>query len=313
MKNTIYDRLAALSDPSRVRLLRVLEEQELGVGELVRVLGMAQSTVSRHLKTLRDGGWVASRSEGTANLFRLAVDALPAEAARLWGVVREQAGEGEPHASDLRRVRQLVALREADATAFFARHAGRWDGLRRDLFGDAFLLPTLLSLVDSDLVVGDLGCGTGEALAALAPVAGRVIGVDREPAMLEAAGQRLSGVPNVDLRLGSLVALPLKDAELDVALLMLVLHHVEDLQQAFAEVSRTLRPGGRLILLDMVSHDRVEYRRTMGHRHQGFSREQLGELAEVAGLRLQTWRALEPAPDAMAPGLFVAVIRAVGA
>lgn len=308
-KSPLLDRLSVLSDPTRLRLLRVLEGEELGVGELGRVLQLAQSTVSRHLKVLHDGGWLARRSEGTANYFRLAVDALDGDAARLWALVRDQAGAGEPFASDLRRARGLVALREADAQAFFARHAGRWDGLRRDLFGDAFVLPTLLALLPPGLVVADLGCGTGEVVAALAPVVRRVTGVDREPAMIEAAARRTAELGNVALHAASLDALPLADASLDAATLMLVLHHVVDLGAVLAEVARVLRPGGRLVVLDMQAHDREEYRRTMGHQHLGFARPELARTATAAGLALETWRPLPASAEALAPPLFVAVLR----
>jgi SAM-dependent methyltransferase len=311
-KSPLLDRLSVLSDPTRLRLLRVLEVEELGVGELGRVLQLAQSTVSRHLKVLHDGGWLARRSEGTANYFRLAVDALGDDAAQLWALVRDQSGAGEPFASDLRRARGLVALREADAQAFFARHAGRWDGLRRDLFGDSFVLPTLLALLPPDLVVADLGCGTGEVVSALAPSVRHVIGVDREPAMIDAAGRRTAALDNVSLHAASLDALPIDAATLDAATLMLVLHHIANLQAVFAEVARTLRPGGRLILLDMQAHERAEYRRTMGHQHLGFERHALARTATAAGLRVETWRPLPASSEALAPPLFVAVLRPVG-
>ncbi|MEC7948741.1 MAG: metalloregulator ArsR/SmtB family transcription factor [Myxococcota bacterium] len=308
-KSALHERLSVLSDPTRLRLLRVLETEELGVGELGRVLLLAQSTVSRHLKVLHEGGWVARRSEGTANYFRLAVDALGDDAARLWRLVREQAGDGEPYVSDQRRAQALVAIREADARAFFARHAGRWDGLRRDLFGDGFLLPTLLALLPERMVIADLGCGTGAVVEALAPSVRHAIGVDREPAMIEAAGRRTAGLHNVTLHAGTLDALPLQDGCLDAATLMLVLHHVPDLDAVFREVARALRPRGRIVLLDMQAHDRAEYRHTMGHEHLGFEQAVLARTAAAAGLQVASWRPLPVAPDALAPPLFVAVLR----
>ena len=160
-----------------------------------------------------------------------------------------------------------------------------------------------------DAVVLDLGCGTGEAIRHLAPVVGRVIGVDREPAMLKVAQARTRELGNVVLRPGELDALPLEDGEVDVVLLMLVLHHVPDLRSVFSEIARSLRPGGRMVLLDMVAHDRLDWRHTMGHLHLGFSRKELSELAGEAGLKLSSYRALRPDPEASGPPLFVGVFR----
>jgi len=160
----ICERLTALAEPTRVRLLRALELEELGVGELARVLQLPQSTVSRHLKVLLDGGWVQRRSVGPANLLR--VDDLDPEARQLWTLVRDGAGD---LSEDAARVEAVVAQRQVDAREFFGRHAERWDALRRELFGDAYLVPTLLSLLPAGWAVADLGCGTGETVPARGP------------------------------------------------------------------------------------------------------------------------------------------------
>ena len=305
MNSTLYKHLSALSEPLRARLLRLLEAEELGVGELVRILQTPQSTISRHLKLLREQGWLERRASGTASLFRLA-EPLPDCAADLWAVVRGQLDGAWPE--DLRRLAATLAAREMDSATFFGRHAGEWDALRRGLFGEGLLLPTLMALLPEGLTVADLGCGTGGALAALAPSAGLVIGVDREQAMLDAAAVRLGGLGNVSLRLGDLSDLPIDDGALDAAICMLVLHHVADLEAAMTEISRALAPGGRLILLDMQAHDRREYRRTMGHKHLGFSEAALAGLARGAGLRLARYTLLPPQPDALGPGLFNATL-----
>ncbi len=308
MKTDIFNHLSALSEPLRVRLLHALSAHELGVGELSRVLQTPQSTVSRHLKQLLERGWVEKRAVGPASFLRLA-DPLPREAAQLWAVVAEDLVSTAAYAEDLFRVESVLAQREQDSRAFFGRHAGQWDALRHELYGSGYLTPTLAALLPPGLEVADLGCGTGELLISLAPSVARIVGVDQEAAMLKVAAQRCNGQPNVELVHSSLESLPLPDRSLDVALCMLVLHHVEDLAATLAEVSRVLRPGGRLVVLDMIEHDRREYRRTMGHRHLGFSETTLSDLGRSARLTILGWHRLPPDPEAQGPALFLATFR----
>ncbi len=136
---------------------------------------------------------------------------------------------------------------------------------------------------------------------------GPAIGVDREPAMLEAAAARLEGVEGVELRLGDLESPPLSDGEVDAALLMLVLPYVEDPVAVLAAAGRAVRTRGQVVLVDMVEHDRDEYRRSMGHQHLGFSEEQLARMLGRAGLVLDRYVRLPADPSASGPGLFVAV------
>lgn len=302
----LSDRLSLLAEPVRVRLLALLEREELGVGEIVRVLQLPQSTVSRHLKALKVANWIERRAEGTAGLFRMT--APPSGAERLWDLVRDDFRATAQAAEDASRLDAILAAREEDPSTFFGRMHARWDALRTELFGDEFTTPALLSLVAPRLAVADLGCGTGRALAELAPVCKRVIGVDREQAMLDAAAMRVGNAGNVELMLGGLEALPIREQALDAALCMLVLHHVVELDTALAEVRRVLRPGGRAVVVDMCAHDREDYRRTMGHQHLGFSPADLRGHAEAAGLILSSYRVLPPAAEALGPPLFVAVL-----
>lgn len=315
MSSPVFERLSALSEPIRVRLLRVLAREELAVGELARVLQTSQPTISRHLKQLDAGGWVLRRRVGTATYFRLSEDDLDTEARDLWALVSgeieaEAADPASHYAEDLRRLDGVLASRAADSEELFRRLGGRWDTVRRELFGDHYVLPALLALLPPGLRVVDLGCGTGATLPLLAPVAAEVVGVDREAAMLEVAEERAAGLPNVRLVRGLLDDLPLADGSADLALCQLVLHHVEALPPVFAQIARVLAPGGRCVVLDMVEHDRDEYRETMGHRHLGFSEEGLRALAAGAGLRVTSWRVLPPDPAAQGPGLFVATLQA---
>jgi SAM-dependent methyltransferase/DNA-binding HxlR family transcriptional regulator len=313
MTTQVFDRLAALSEPLRVRMLRVLTHEELAVGEIARVLQTSQPTVSRHLKQLDAGGWVLRRPVGTATYFRVDEGSLNDESRALWSLVRSEVeadanGTASQYAEDLRRLEGVVSARGGDSEAMFRRLGGRWDGMRRELFGEGFVLATLAALLPRSTRVADLGCGTGALLPLLAQGAALVYGVDREEAMLEVAAARSADLPNVILLNGKLDALPLPDAAVDVALCQLVLHHVRELQPVYREASRILAESGRFVVVDMVAHDREEVRDTMGHQHLGFSRERVAELAAEAGLVLQTWRTLPPDPDAHGPGLFVAVM-----
>lgn len=300
--------LEVLAEPVRIRLLSALRSEELAVGELVRVVQLPQSTVSRHLKALLVAGWIQRRADGTSSWLRLDLDGVPEAARQLWTIVAGDFDGGLQHAEDQARLDAVLEARRVDSRTFFGREHARWDALRAELFGRAFLLPTLLSLLPGDLVVADLGCGTGEAVHLLAPSVGQVIGVDREQAMLEAAAVRCLGLSNVALRQGGLEDLPLCDGEVDAALLMLVLHHVDDVGRALIEVARVLRPGGRAVVLDMLAHGREDYRHTMGHVHLGFDEAGLAELACEAGLVVHGQRALAPTPDAQGPPLFLTVL-----
>ena len=307
-RSSIFDRLTALGDPTRSRLLLVLDQHELTVGELCAVVQMPQSTVSRHLKTLADEGWVVSRAEGTSRQYRIS-QPLDAPARRLWQLVRGEVSETEAGGRDAERLRTVLAERRLKSQEFFSSAAGQWDALRGELFGRRADLAALLGLVDEEWTVGDLGCGTGQMTEALAPFVREVIAVDASRAMLAAAKKRLADVPNVQLRHGVLETLPIDDGELDAAVLFLVLHYVVDPPSVLAEVHRVLAPGGRLLVVDMMPHEKDEYRQQMGHVWQGFSREQLSTWLEEAGFGGTHYRHLPADPQAKGPLLFAATAK----
>jgi SAM-dependent methyltransferase len=306
---TIFDHLTALADPTRGRLLLVLESSELTVTELCAVLQMPQSSVSRHLKVLADGGWVAARPDGTSRLYRLDTDELDPVAAELWRATRAEIASLPAAVADRLRKPSVLALRATKSQEFFASAAGSWDHLRRELFGARGELLGLLGFLDDTWVVGDLGCGTGQAAASLAPFVGTVIGVDGSASMLEIARERLAGAANVEFRRGELEALPLQSGELDAAVLFLVLHHVAEPGRVFAEVARVLKPEGRLLVVDMMAHDRQDYRREMGHVWLGFSRPELLAWLTAAGFGPVRIAGLPPDPEAAGPPLFAAAAK----
>jgi ubiquinone/menaquinone biosynthesis C-methylase UbiE len=300
---SFIESLGVLSDPVRVRLLHLLSRHELTVGDISRVVQLPQPTVSRHLKQLYHQEFVVRRTEGTSSFYRMVTEELSLGAGSLWSLVSQQI---PPHDEDLRRLQAVLERRRMNSSQFFDEVAQRWEEVRRSLFGEAFVLPTLLTILPPGKIVADLGCGSGITINQLAPVTAKVIGVDREEAMLEIAAKRNIGYSNVELRQGRLDALPIKDAEVHLTLAMLVLHHVDDVAAAIVEMRRVIRPHGQAVILDMIPHDRREYSHSMGHQHFGFSESALEGYAAAADLRLASYRVLRPDPQADGPGLFVA-------
>jgi ubiquinone/menaquinone biosynthesis C-methylase UbiE/DNA-binding transcriptional ArsR family regulator len=307
MNAPILDHMSALSDQTRCRMLLLLERHELTVGELCAVLQMPQSSVSRHLKTLADDDWVTSRRDGTSRFYSMPADDLDSGATRLWPLIREQVSDTSAAGQDDRRLKGVLTRRRAKSQAFFASAAAGWDRLRQDLYGDTFYLSAVLGLIDPNLVVGDLGCGTGQLADTVAPYVRQVVAVDASMEMLDAARARLEGATNVDFRRGELESLPIGDGELDVAVLSLVLHYSPAPPRALSEAARVIRPGGRVLVVDMLPHEHEEYQQQMGHVWLGFSEKQMTRFLSGAGFTDVRVRNLPVHSDAGGPALFSAV------
>ena len=302
----MLDWMTALADATRARTLRLVERHELTVADLCAVLQLPQSTVSRHLKVLADEGWVAARPDGTSRLYRMTLDTLDPSARRLWALLREQTARTPVAAQDDRRLAAILAERQTRSQAFFSSAAGQWDRLRREMFGDRFHLHALAGLVDDNWTIGDLGCGTGQVSELVSPHVSRVIAVDGSADMVQSARRRLKGAPHVEVRRGDMEALPIDDGQLDVAIVALVLHHVPEPARAIAEVSRVLKPSGRVLIVDMLPHDRAEYQQQMGHVWLGFSEKTIKKHLESAGFDRPTVTPLPADQHAKGPSLFVA-------
>jgi ArsR family transcriptional regulator len=184
--------------------------------------------------------------------------------------------------------------------------AGQWDDVREDLFGSRIDLEIALALVEPGLSVGDLGCGTGRLSELLAPHVARVVSVDASAEMLESARGRLSSFRNVDLHQSDLEHLPVGTATLDLALLSLVLAYVAEPGRVLAEAHRALKPGGRVVVMDMMPHDREDLRHAMGHVWGGFADQQISGWLSEAGFSGVTLRRLAGDAQARGPGLFIA-------
>lgn len=312
--SSLTDRLTALSDMLRLRMLRLLESHELAVGEVAKVFQLPQSTVSRHLTTLAKAGWLVKRQLRTATFYSLMLDDLEKESRDVWVVVRSQIGQTPETEEDDRRLEGVLADRRMDSVSFFGRVGGEWDAIRGELFGERLTVLGLMSLVDPAWTVADIGCGTGNAAEVLADCVEHVIAVDQSETMLEAARLRIGPSPRarVTFERGSVESLPMEDGSVDAACCLLVMHHVDEPAAAMREIARTLRcdrGGGVALVVDMTRHDRHEYRRDMGHKHLGFDDEQIVEMFTAAGFEAPRIRLLPGEPDAKGPGLFAASAR----
>ncbi len=298
--------MSSLADPIRLRSLRILERHELGVAELCDVLQLPQSTASRHLKVLADQGWVRSRRAATTNLYRMLLDEIDEGARQLWLVAREQTEGWQAIAQDRLRLTRVLRDRTTDSQAFFAGAAGQWDKLREEAYGRSFAIEALLSLLPSDYVVADLGCGTGQIVNMLARHVKSVIGIDNSAAMLKAAGHRTQGQANVKLIRADLADAPVEAHSCDACLMLLALSYVPDPARALAGMTRLLKPGGKAVIVDLLPHDRDEFRRQMEQSCRGFALDELNRMLGTAGFSDVECRPLDAEPNVKGPALFLA-------
>lgn len=302
------DWLQTLADPTRVRLLRLLGREELSVSELCTILQLPQSTVSRHLKVLSSEEWVVSRRDGTNHLYRIDADAWTQPRQELWNWVQTQSAEASTSQQDDRRLEQVLAERPR-SNDFFRSAADQWDALRVELFGPRVDASALAAALSPTAVVGELGCGSAPLAQLVAPFVKEVIAVDNSSAMLSAAQRQLAGRENVSLKLANLDQLPLCDAQLDAAWLVLVLPYFDEPVGILREAGRVLKPEAPLVVVDMSPHDREIYRQEMGHVRLGLTREQLEAWCEESGLQVERFWKLPPESAARGPALFSAVVK----
>ena len=289
--------LRAAGEPTRLRLLALCAHGELSVTEITRILGQSQPRVSRHLKLLvearllerhREGSLVyyrlAGRDGASAGLARTLVDLLPEDDAEL--------------ARDLARLEQTRERRVAAAESYFRDNAANWDEIRALHVPEAEVEARLREIVGTGTIDTflDIGTGTGRILQLFAPQAGEGVGLDNSAEMLALARARLErdGHHHVRLRKGDMYDMPLADASIDLATLHLVLHYCLEPELVLAEAARTLRPGGRLVVVDFARHDEERLRTEHEHQRLGFGEEELCEL--IAGV------GLEPGPVASLAG-----------
>lgn len=298
--DALVGRMESLADSTRLRLLSLLDRHELGVVELCEVLQLPQSTVSRHLKLLADERWVSSRRQGTAHLYRMTREAIDPHSRKLWTLAREQL-EGWPTlAQDEIRLSQVLANRQPEEQDAFASKADNWDRIRDEFYGQSYLLEAALGLLPPSSIVADLGCGTGALSIRIAPHVAKVIAVDSSAAMLKTAKRKAEAFNNIEFLRADLAELPIEDASVDAAIMLLVLSYNPDPKPAVGELSRILKPNGKAVLVDLLAHDRKDFTQKMGQHHQGFTLKTLQSLMQTVGLENTTTHPIPPTPKGLA-------------
>ncbi|MCP4131239.1 MAG: metalloregulator ArsR/SmtB family transcription factor [bacterium] len=276
----------SLADETRVRLLNLLLNHELNVNEIVAVMEMGQSRISRHLKILTDNGILTSRRDGLWIFYKALLDDTVDEENRFFSALADFIRENSDLKADLARLEVVLEERENEKSRFFDSIAINWDDLKNNLIGDYDLTGAIVSRVPESAVVADLGCGTGELLYAVRNRAQNLIGVDKSPKMLGEAKRRFTeeGL-SVDLRIGELEHLPMRDREADCAIFNMVLHHLASPFQVITEGHRVLKKGSPLLIVDLAKHSNEEMRSKYGHRWLGFTEDEISEWLSKAGFR----------------------------
>ena len=308
----LIEKLKAAGEPTRLRLLALLRDHDLSVGELVQVLGQSQPRLSHHLKNLSEAGLAERLPEGAFVFYRAARSGAGlAFLDQLFGQVSADAPEFQ---ADRDKLRDVMLARAASAETYFSSIAETWDSLRALHFPNEAIEDTLLELAGSGPHRRgvDFGTGTGRMLLLFSGRAVEAEGIDFSHRMLTVARANLerAGVNNSRVRFGDVSAAPFEDASADLVIVHQVLHYLDAPGDAIAEAARILMPGGKLLVIDFAPHDLEFLRAEHGHRRLGVRHDALSEWTHAAGLKLDAPRSFDPpAPDA--PGLTVNIWQAI--
>jgi ubiquinone/menaquinone biosynthesis C-methylase UbiE/DNA-binding transcriptional ArsR family regulator len=277
--------LKALGDVTRVRLVALLELKELSVNELQQITNLGQSRISTHLGLLQEVGLLTSRKDGKRNFYRINPDA-PGEASDCLNIALKSANGIPEHADDLIHLKRVLTERDDQAKLYFNQVAGRFDRQYGPGRSWQAFAQTLLRLIPR-LDIADLGSGEGLQAELLARNARRVICVDNSKRIVD-FGQRKAkknGHKNLEFRHGDIENPPLRAKSVDIALLSQALHHAEHPEAAIASAHRILRPGGRILILDLVEHEFEQARELYGDRWLGFPQNKLHEWLDATKFR----------------------------
>ena len=278
--------LKAAAEPTRLRILALCAHAELTVSDLVEILGQSQPRVSRHLKLLVDGGLLLRHQEGSFAYYRLAEQGPGAELARQ--LVDLLPAEDPLHAADLERLQQVQDAWAVKAASYFRRNAANWSRVRA-LHANTEKVDAVLRKIFEREPAGsllDVGTGAGHILQLLGDQVETAVGIDLSRDMLMVARANLfrKGLRHCQVRHAEMTALPFPAAHFDAVTLHMVLHYAQRPGAAIREAARVLKPGGRLVVVDFLPHDREELRSEHAHRWLGFSDSAMADFFAEAGL-----------------------------
>ena len=282
---TLLAALRACAEPTRLRLLALVGRGAFCVSEFTDILGQSQPRLSRHLKLLSEAGLLDREREGANAWF-----ALPGgdRGALVRELLAHLPGDDPVLEADRRQAARVLAERARIASESFQRQGADWDEMRALDLPAALVETNLLALIPAGDVgrLLDIGTGTGRVLELLGPRVAEGLGVDASPAMLALARARLAraGLGHCAVRRADMYRLPLPAGGFDLAVLQMVLHYAEEPDRVLAEAARVLRPGGRLIVVDLAPHRRADVMERLAHRWPGFGDDALARMFAAAGL-----------------------------
>ena len=282
--------LRAVGEPTRLRLVALCAHGELSVSELTQILSQSQPRVSRHLKLLVEAGLLERFREGAAVYYRLADRTDPAFLART--VVDLLPDDDSELNRDLQRLDQVKQKRADMARAYFSENAARWNEIRALHVPEVQLEQEFVKIIGKEPVADflDIGTGTGRILELLAEKVERGMGIDVSSEMLTVARTNLeaANLRNVHVRQGDMYNIPVDDQSIDLATLHLVLHYSDDPRQVIEEAARVLRPNGRLVIVDFLTHNEEQLRSEHRHHRLGFDDDEIKDWLADSGLQADT-------------------------
>jgi ubiquinone/menaquinone biosynthesis C-methylase UbiE len=283
---SILKNLRLLADPSRLRILLLVEREELSVAELQEILGMGQSRISTHLAQLKNAGLVEDRRNGKSILYRLKHGVQSNGFSQMLGVLRQAAAEIPEAEQDSEALRLALRRRQDKMRSYFDELAGKFG--RNYMPGRSWqgLAETLLTLMPP-MVIADLGAGEGTFSQLLARRSKKVIAIDNSEKMVEYGRElaRKHGVKNLEYRKGDIEEVPIRDATVDLAFFSQALHHAQHPERAVREAWRILKPGGRIVVLDLLRHSYEEARELYADLWLGFTEVEVTRFLRQAGFK----------------------------
>jgi len=301
----LLDTYRGLADESRLRILHILSHGHFNVQELTTILELSQSTVSHHLKILQQAHLADVHREGTWAYYSANGKNPNSVQSKISNhfldLVRSASDQelSELIEADKNAINSILDKRREEAKRYFEQIAPAWRKVRESADGHASYLDELVAAIPSDLILLELGCGSGALFEKILPRKAGTIGVDYSQAMLDEARNNLGKqAKNVDLRLGYLEHLPLADQSVEIVAAYMVLHHVAQPLDALKDAHRVLKPGGKLAILDLCSHKNELMRERYADLWLGFSPKQFESWCETAGFSSCSSKVLGSAEEA---------------